>query len=427
MIDAESADIPKMEVIAPMATLFLIVIYLSFISLGIPDSMLGAAWPVMHLDIRAPFGAAGTLSLIASVGTILSSLASGTLLNKLGTGLVTLISCCLTAGALLGFAFVPSLTWLAVLAIPLGIGAGAVDSGLNHYVASNYKAHHMSWLHCFWGVGATTGPIIMAYYMGTESSWRGGYQAVAIIQMVLVVILLFTLPLWKKVASIQQEAKQREKQTQSTSELHTTDSTSDNDPSSDAPATKMNLLRIPGVNFTLLTFLFYCGAEATVGLWGASFFVGARGVTPEMAAGWVSLYFAGITLGRLITGFLTLRMSNRKLILIGQLTAVAGGILLLMPLPPVLLMSGLILIGIGFAPIFPGLLHETPARFGEKNAARLMGYQLAMAYVGITILPPLFGLIAAYVHVGWFPFVVLAYILLMLLFAERVNQKLRHA
>ncbi|WP_458122364.1 MFS transporter [Paenibacillus sp. Z6-24] len=411
-----------------MATLFLIVIYLSFISLGIPDSMLGAAWPVMHQDIHAPMGAAGTLSVIASVGTIISSLASGKLLEKLGTGLVTLISCCLTAGALLGFSFVPSLTWLAVLAIPLGIGAGAVDSGLNHYVAAHYKAHHMSWLHCFWGVGATSGPIIMSYYMGTESSWRGGYQAVAVIQFGLVIILLLTLPLWNKVARLQEEERAREKLSANpqTNEVSSAaDGSQDNTNSSSKAVT--HPLRIRGVSFTLLTFLFYCGAEATVGLWGASFLVGDRGITPETAAGWVSLYFGGITLGRLITGFLTLRMTNRKLILIGQLVAILGGVLLVLPLPPILLMSGLILIGLGFAPIFPGLLHETPARFGEQNSTRLMGYQLATAYIGITILPPLFGLVAAYIQIGLFPAVVLAYIVLMLFSSERVNQKLKYA
>ncbi|WP_046214601.1 MFS transporter [Paenibacillus wulumuqiensis] len=411
-----------------MATLFLIVIYLSFISLGIPDSMLGAAWPVMHQYIHAPMGAAGTLSVIASVGTIISSLASGKLLEKLGTGLVTLISCCLTAGALLGFSFVPSLTWLAVLAIPLGIGAGAVDSGLNHYVAAHYQAHHMSWLHCFWGVGATSGPIIMSYYMGTDSSWRGGYQAVAMIQFGLVIILLMTLPLWNKVARLQQEARAREK---FSADPHANEVSSAADESQDTTNSSSKSvthpLRIRGVSFTLLTFLFYCGAEATVGLWGASFLVGDRGITPETAAGWVSLYFGGITLGRLITGFLTLQIANRKLILIGQLVAVLGGILLVLPLPPILLMSGLILIGLGFAPIFPGLLHETPARFGEKNSARLMGYQLAAAYIGITILPPLFGLVAAYIQIGLFPAVVLAYIVIMLFSSERVSQKLKYA
>ncbi len=430
-----------------MATLFLIVIYLAFISLGIPDSMLGAAWPVMHGDIGAPFGSAGLLSIVASGGTIISSLASGRLIQRLGTGVVTLISCCLTAGALLGFAFVPTLAWLIVLCIPLGLGAGAVDSGLNHFVAANYKAHHMSWLHCFWGVGATAGPIIMSHYISTEGSWRSGYTAVAVIQFVLVLILLFTLPLWKKVADLRQsertaEESQRAKGASSdsliihgdteaasstVSEVTTeqpqdarNQSNSSKESTADTPTTRAGLFRVPGVRFTLLTFFFYCGVETTVGLWGASFLVGSRQIEPGLAAGWISLYFAGITIGRLITGFLTLRVTNRMLILLGQLCSAVGALLLILPLPGELLMTGLILIGIGLAPIFPGLLHETPARFGTANSARLMGYQMAVAYTGITLLPPLFGLVASYVHIGWFPYVIMAFILIMLFCSERV-------
>lgn len=431
-----------------MATLFLIVIYLAFISLGIPDSMLGAAWPVMHGDIGAPFGSAGLLSIVASGGTIVSSLASGRLIQRLGTGVVTLISCCLTAGALLGFAFVPTLAWLIVLCIPLGLGAGAVDSGLNHFVAANYKAHHMSWLHCFWGVGATAGPIIMSHYISSEGSWRSGYTAVAVIQFTLVLILLFTLPLWKKVAELRQTERLAEQSqpnqgtsydpatmgqgTEDTSaavsqleldheqgdaEGKTTASSASK---TETTAARGSLFRIPGVRFTLLTFFFYCGVETTVGLWGASFLVGSRQIEPGLAAGWISLYFAGITIGRLITGFLTLRVTNRMLILLGQVCSAVGALLLILPLPGVLLMMGLILIGIGLAPIFPGLLHETPARFGTENSARLMGYQLAMAYTGITLLPPLFGLVASYIHIGWFPFVIMAFILIMLFCSERV-------
>ncbi|MFD1887829.1 MFS transporter [Paenibacillus wenxiniae] len=430
-----------------MATLFLIVIYLAFISLGIPDSMLGAAWPVMHGDIGAPFGSAGVLSIVASGGTIISSLASGRLIQRLGTGVVTLISCCLTAGALLGFAFVPTFGWLIMLCIPLGLGAGAVDSGLNHFVAANYKAHHMSWLHCFWGVGATAGPIIMSHYISTEGSWRNGYTAVAVIQFALVLILLFTLPLWKKVVTLRQaerlaEESQREqgglpdsaaiRQGTEATASSVSESTTEQQqegrernqlnraPKEDAATTRAGLFRVPGVRFTLLTFFFYCGVETTVGLWGASFLVGSRQIEPGLAAGWISLYFAGITIGRLITGFLTLRVTNRMLILLGQLCSAVGALLLILPLPGELLMTGLILIGIGLAPIFPGLLHETPARFGTANSARLMGYQMAVAYTGITLLPPLFGLVAAYIHIGLFPFVIMAFILIMLFCSERV-------
>lgn len=395
-----------------MATWFLIIIYLAFISLGLPDSLLGSAWPVMQLDIGASLGSAGILSMIVAGGTIVSSLASGRMIQRMGTGKITLFSCCLTAGALLGFSAAPSLIWLAILAIPLGLGAGSVDSALNHYVAENYKAHHMNWLHCFWGVGATTGPIIMSYYIAQHNSWRSGYTAVSIIQFTLVVILFATLPLWKRIAlSRELERSQNEAE-------HVQVDSALKQPEEN---TKANLLQIKGVKNTLITFLFYCGIESTVGLLGASYLVGARNITAETAAGWISLYYGGITVGRLVTGFITLKVHNRLLIRYGQLVAIAGGIILLLPLPTFFALIGFILIGLGLAPIFPGLLHETPARFGSENSARLMGYQMAVAYTGTTFLPPLFGLIAAQTSIALFPFVVLAYPVFMLLSTEKIN------
>lgn len=395
-----------------MATWFLIVIYLAFISLGLPDSLLGSAWPVMWPDIGASFGSAGVVSMIVAGGTIVSSLASGRMIQRLGTGKITLISCCLTAGALLGFSVAPSLIWLALLAIPLGLGAGSVDAALNHFVAENYKAHHMNWLHCFWGVGATAGPIIMSYYIAGHNSWRGGYTAVSMIQFTLVIILFVSLPLWKRIAASRElERSQNEEQhDQVESELLQPEGSG-----------KVNVLHIKGVKNSLITFLFYCGVEATVGLWGASYLVGARNITAEMAAGWISLYFGGITIGRLVTGFITLKVHNRLLIRYGQLVTIAGGIILLLPLPISFSLIGFILIGLGLAPIYPGLLHETPARFGSENSARLMGYQMAVAYTGTTFLPPLFGAIAAQTNIALFPFVVLAYLIFMLLSTEKVN------
>ncbi len=397
-----------------MTTMFLIIIYLSFISLGLPDSILGSAWPVMWSDLGASFGAAGIISMTVAGGTIVSSLMSGRVIQKLGTGKVTLISCCLTAGALLGISYSPSLVWLIVLAIPLGIGAGAVDSALNNYVAENYKAHHMNWLHCFWGIGATTGPIIMSYYIAEHNSWRGGYTAVAVIQWVLVIILLVTLPLWKKVA-----AKHKEESLEEGFPADAKESTSSNANSN------RKIINIPGVKPTLIAFLFYCGAESTVGLWGASYLVGAKNLSAETAAGWVSLYYAGITIGRMVTGFISLKVPNRILIRGGQIIAIVGGIVLLLPLPAVISLIGYILVGLGLAPIFPGLLHETPARFGGENSAKLMGYQMATAYVGSTFLAPVFGLIATKVSINLFPVVVFIYLMSIWLASEKVTLSLR--
>ncbi|WP_373888224.1 MULTISPECIES: MFS transporter [Paenibacillus] len=340
-----------------MATWFLIIIYLAFISLGIPDSLFGAAWPVMWPELGAAFGSAGIVSMVVAGGTIVSSLASGSIIEKIGTGKITLMSCFLTAGALLGVSFAPSLFWLVLLAIPLGLGGGAVDAALNQYVATHYKAHHMSWLHCFWGVGATMGPIIMSFYISNYNSWRSGYTAVSMIQWGLVIILLITLPLWKRVTAIQNPI---------ISESPSDYSQMDDNIVKVENIPKQNPIRMKGVKNTLIAFLFYCGVEATVGLWGASYLVSARNITADTAAGWISLYYGGITVGRLITGFVTIKINNGMLIRIGQLTAVAGGLILLLPLPVAFLLPGFILIGLGLAPIYPGLLHETPTRFVRK-------------------------------------------------------------
>ncbi|WP_172193660.1 MFS transporter [Saccharibacillus qingshengii] len=403
-----------------MATLFLIVIYLAFISLGLPDALLGSAWPVMRPDLGAPLEAAGLLAMIVAAGTIVSSLLSGRLIAKLGTGPLTLLSCLMTATALLGFSFAPSLFWLALLAIPLGLGAGAVDAALNHYVATHYEAHHMSWLHCFWGVGATASPLLMSYFIKEHDSWRAGYTAVAVIQFGLVIVLLVTLPLWKKVSAQRLTLADEKEAAQAAA------TGADRSKKTEAlPAERP--LRLPGVKMTLLAFLFYCGVETMVGLWGASFLVGSRGISPVTAAGWISLYYGGITVGRLISGFITLKVGNRTLILVGQLISVLGAVMLLLPLPDFVMLTGFVLIGLGFAPVYPGFIHETPARFGRANSAKLIGYQMAVAYTGTTFLPPLFGVLASQAGIGLFPIVTLVFVLMMLLCSEQVIRSLRKA
>jgi fucose permease len=387
----------------------LIIIYLAFISLGLPDSLLGSAWPRMQQDIKASFGSAGIVSMIVSLGTILSSLMSGRAIQRFGTGRITFISCCLTAAVLFGFSVSNSLRWLVVLAVPLGLGAGAVDSALNHYVAENYKARHMNWLHSFWGVGATIGPAILSYSLAGYGSWRMGYAVIAAIQSVIASILLISLPLWGRVSS------QRSRNEMYHDQI-----------ASDKPQQK-NVLRINGVKQTFLVFLLYCGVEATVGLWGASYLASARGITAEMAAGCISIYYGGITVGRLVTGFVTMKVNNRTIILFGQLLAVIGVIVLMLPSSFIFYALGFVMIGLGFAPIYPALIHETPSRFGSENSARLIGYQMAFAYTGTTFLPPMFGAIAEQTGMVPFPFFVLAYILLMLFGAEKVNRVLNLA
>ena len=387
-----------------MATLLLVVIYLGFISLGLPDTLLGVTWPLMHVDFGLPLEAAGIASMVIAGGTILSSLMSGWVLQRVGTGKVALISTAMTAGALLGISFAPSFFWFLVLAVPLGLGAGSIDAGLNHYVATHYRSHHMSWLHCFWGVGATLGPNIMARYIALQNSWREGYQVVSLLQFALVAVLLISLPLWRRVNhhAIPEGAE---------------DQTTPRHP-------VKNPLRIEGVKAALLTFLFYCGIEGTVGLWGSTYLIGARGLSPDVAARWVSLYFGGITLGRFLTGFVTFRVSNPVLIRAGILTALLGTILLLLPLSAGFSLAGLILLGLGCAPVFPCMIQETPARFGKANAASIIGFQMAFAYSS-TFLPPLLGVLIARTTIHVFPYFILAYIGIMLAGSERINAMMR--
>jgi fucose permease len=395
-----------------MATFFLIIIYMAFISLGLPDSLLGVAWPVMQSEYGAPLGTAGLLFMTIAAGTIISSLASGTVLKRFGTGNVTFVSCLMTAGALLGFYFAPSLVWLVICAIPLGLGAGSVDAGLNNYVATHYKAHHMSWLHCFWGVGATLGPIIMAQSISGHNSWRNGYFVIAGIQFLLVVILFFTLPLWNRLEK-NSDVTSTEELEDSKSELY------------DADAKNIKPLRIGGVKLALISFLFYCGVESTMGLWGSSFLVNIKELPVDVAAQWVSLYYAGITIGRLITGFITLKVSNRTLIRVGQITGLFGAVLLLLPWPPSFSLVGFIMIGLGLAPIFPCMLHETPTRFGKEYSQTIMGYQMAVAYAGSMSLPPLLGFIASHSTIGIFPFFIVALVAAMLLGSEKLNDLMK--
>ncbi|WP_239615562.1 MFS transporter [Cohnella mopanensis] len=396
-----------------MATYFLLIIYLAFISLGLPDSLLGAAWPVMQTEFNASLGTAGLLFMIIASGTIVSSLASGTVLKRFGTGKVTLVSCIMTAGALLGFSVSPSLLWLIVCAIPLGLGGGSVDAGLNNYVASHYKAHHMSWLHCFWGVGATLGPMIMAQFISGQSSWRDGYLTVAGIQLVLVVILFLTLPLWDRVAK---------NSNVSGSQKHEDSDGLSNDEEDGHP---VKPLRMKGIKLALASFLFYCGLEATLGLWGSSFLVNVKSLSASSAALWVSLYFAGITIGRFVTGFITFKLSNRMLIRGGQIIALTGAVLLVLPLPSGFSLAGFMIIGLGLAPIFPCMLHETPVRFGKKNSQTIMGYQMAVAYTGSTLMPPTLGFLASHTTIGIFPVYIAVSAAAMFLFSEKLNVLLK--
>lgn len=385
-----------------MATLFLLIIYLTFISLGLPDAMLGAAWPVMQPTLKVPYDYAGLASMVVTGGTILASLLSGRLIERHGTGRVTLVSVALTAGALLGLSWAPSFGWVVAMAVPLGLGAGAVDSGINAYVAEHYKAHHMNWLHCFWGVGAMAGPLILSQAISRGHSWRAGYLSVGGAQAGLGAVLLLSLPLWEKTRPQEEEKERRGR-----------------------PA-RLGLfapLRLPGARLALATLLFYCGIESTMNLWGTSYLVHARGLPAATAAAWTSSFFAAITVGRFMVGFLSMKLGNKALIRLGGCGVACGALLLGAPLSPPFALAAVIGIGLGCAPIFPAMLHETPVNFAKENAAQIVGFQMAAAYVGATLLPPLFGFLASGLGLATLPLFLLGYAVAMLLCAERLARR----
>ncbi|SIQ08745.1 Fucose permease [Alkalispirochaeta americana] len=374
-----------------MATILLVLIYIAFISLGLPDALLGAAWPVMQSELAVPYGFAGLAQMLISGGTIVSSFLSGAAIQRFGTGKLTAGSVAMTAMALLGYAAAPSFLWILLCAVPLGIGAGAVDAALNAYVANHYESRHMSWLHSFWGIGALGGPIILSIFLADDQSWRGGYLTVGSLQILLVLVLCAALPLWGKVHAIK------------------VDDGPDHHSISLATA-----LRIKGVPSALVVFFFYCGIEATLGLWGSSFLFKVKGFDPAAAATGVSLFYTSITAGRFLTGFLTFRLKNNTMIGGGAVIALTGIILMALPLPLPTALIGLFLTGFGCAPIFPCMLHETPLRFGQEYAQSIMGFQMALAYIGSTFLPPLFGYVATFTGMMVLPFFLLAYILALL-------------
>lgn len=378
-------------------TVLLCVIYLSFISLGLPDSLLGAAWPTMRLELGAPLALAGALSMVCAGGTIVSSLMSARLIRRFGTGLVTLVSVGMTAVALVGYALAPSPWLLFVAAIPLGLGAGSVDAALNNYVALHYAAKHMSWLHCFWGVGATLGPMILSASLAAGGSWRGGYGIIIVLQAALTAVLARSLPLWKRAEG--------------------------DDPAGQEPGqatlTNAQALRLPGMKAVLLTFFCYCAVEASVSLWTASYMTEVRGMTAEQGALAASLFFLGITLGRGLNGFLAIRFPSKVLIRAGACLMLAASLLLVLSPAPALCFAAVCLFGLGCAPVYPCTIHETPRRFGAAASQAATGLQMAMAYTGSTFMPPLLGLISRQTGLQIFPWWMLVITAVMFLASER--------
>ncbi len=381
-----------------MISLLLAIIYLSFISLGLPDALLGAAWPVMHLQFAVPVSLAGFVSMTVSVGTILSSLFSDRLTKALGAGMVTAISVGLTAAALLGYSTCTEYWMLLLWAIPYGLGAGSVDAALNNYVAVHYESRHMSWLHCMWGIGASLGPYIMGLTLTGGGNWPLGYQIIGLLQVALTAVLLFSLPLWKK-TEVPAQTGQKPR------------------------ALKLGeIFAIPGAREICLAFFCYCALEQTVILWASTYFVQHLELSEELAASLGSLFLLGMTLGRAATGFLTFKLQDRDLIRLGQGLVVAGIAIMLLPLGQWTAITGFIVIGLGCAPIYPCIIHSTPSIFGADKSQAVIGVQMAAAYLGSLAMPPLFGLIANHVDVKWLPVYLGLTVVLMLLMSERLNR-----
>ena len=375
-----------------MYSFLLALIYIAFISLGLPDSLLGSGWPVMHAELGVSVSFMGMVSMIISGGTIVSSLFSDKLTRKFGTRIVTVASVFLTVIALFGFSVSNKFWMLIVFAVPYGLGAGAIDAALNNYIALHYKAKHMSWLHCFWGVGTIVSPFIMSYAL-SHGTWNSGYRIVGLIQLVIALILLVTLPVWKVNAT-------------------------------DAEETGRSLgligaLKIKGVLFLLIGFFAYCAAEATAMQWASTYFVEVKGISPDRAAGFAALFYIGITVGRFVSGFITDKLGDRKMILIGTGILLCGTAALFIPVDSyTVAFVAFLVIGFGCAPIYPCIIHSTPYNFGAENSGAIIGIQMASAYVGSTFVPPLFGLIGNAIGFSVMPVYLLIFIALMITMVE---------
>ena len=388
-----------------MYSSLLALIYLSFISLGLPDALLGAAWPTMYPVLDVPVSYAGMVSMIMAGGTIVSSLNTSRVVSRFGTGLVTALSVLTTAVALFGFSASNAFWMLCLWAIPYGLGAGAVDAALNNFVALHYSSRHMSWLHCCWGVGASIGPYIMGYCLTERQRWESGYATVGILQAILTIALLFSLPIWTRQGRLGSQA-------QRTKSIH---------------LGIKGALRIRGVKQVLLAFWSYCALEATTGLWASSYLVLHRGIEAKAAARWASLFYLGITSGRFLSGFVADRLGDRNMIRIGLAIIAVGLSAVILPMPTGLVaLAGLVLIGLGCAPIYPSIIHQTPGNFGAENSQAIIGIQMASAYTGSTFMPPVFGFLAGLTSIALYPVYLGVFLVLMLIMTEKLNRLMVH-
>lgn len=387
-----------------MFQMLLVIIYLAFISLGLPDSLLGASWPSIYIELNVPISFAGIISIIIAFGTIVASLLNDKISRKISTGKITAFSVLLTAIALLGFSLSNNFILLCLFAIPYGLGAGSVDASLNNYVAIHYSSKHMSWLHCMWGIGTIIGPFIMSFALSYQNSWNNGFLYVSIIQLVLTIILFLTLPIWKNKDLSKQQLENNQNETS---------------------YSFLQILKKPGVIEILICFFCYCGIEQTTMLWTGSYLNLFNGLSKELSASLSSLFFIGITFGRFINGFLTMRFKDKQLIRLGQVLIVIGILFLFLPFKEVSSLIALIFIGLGCAPIYPSIINSTPNNFGVNISKSLIGVQMASAYIGTLLIPPLFGMIAEYLNISLLPIYLIVLLILMIYTHEKMLKKIK--
>ncbi len=382
-----------------MTHLLIAIIYLAFISLGLPDAVFGGSWPTMYQEFGVPVSFAGIVTIIISLGTIVSSLMSDRMTYKLGTGKVTAISVATTAIALFGFSMSHSFIELCLWSIPYGLGAGGVDASLNNYVAVHYSSRIMSWLHCMWGLGAMTGPYVLGFVLTGGGIWNTGYKLIALIQVVLTVVLVASLPLWKKREIVIDEKGEA------------------------VPAKALSMkeiLSIKGAKDIMIAFFCYCALEQTAGLWASSYMVLHKGVPEEVAASYASMFYIGITAGRFVSGFLTMKFNDKQMIRLGMAVLAIGVLGLFLPLSEYIALAGFILIGIGCAPIYPCIIHSTPDIFGADKSQAIVGVQMASAYVGSLLMPSVFGIIANHISVVLLPMYLCVILVVMFMMYERL-------
>lgn len=366
-----------------MATLLLIVIFIDFIGLGIPDSLFGAAWPAINSDFGLPISAANAVTVTMTVCSIISSLMSAKLTEKFSTSKIAAVSTALTAVGLFGFSISKNIYMMFFFTLFLGFGAGAIDAVLNNYVAVHYRASHMNFLHCFYGIGVTLSPYLMSLALKNRS-WQSGYHLAFIIQLVISIIAFASLPLWQKNGRLSESSDEKSEKSEKSSFAE--------------------LIKLPGIKSTWLVFFGSCALEYVGGTWSSSFLVNSRGITVDRAALFVTVYYGGIAFGRFLSGIFSSKLKPQQIILIGTILIIPAIVLVSQPFIPNLIAVGMFLIGLGNGPLYPNMVHLTPIRFGAQRSQAVMGSQMAAAYIGILSMPTLTGFLAQKFSTDIFPY-----------------------